>query len=109
MAGRLGWRFLSLHADKCDRDLTSIVAAFAPFRPSFDVVRCSVLSRGAGVIELFGTAATYVDKILKGAKPSELSVEQPTKFELVINLKTAKAHGLAVPPMLLARANEVIE
>jgi putative tryptophan/tyrosine transport system substrate-binding protein len=67
------------------------------------------VSYGVSLPENFRRAATYVDKIFRGSAPSELPLEFPTKLELVINLATAKALGLAVPPSLLARADEVIE
>ena len=67
------------------------------------------MSYGPNYLDLWRRAADYVDKILRGAKPGELPVEQPTKFDFIINLTTAKALGIELPPTLLAHANEVIE
>jgi len=99
--------FVSERRRLVDLAAKSRVPAVYPYREFVDAG--GLMSYGLNVADLFRRAATYVDRILKGAKPGNLPVEQPTKFELVINLKTAKALGLTIPQSVLARADQVLE
>jgi len=99
--------FYGEHKHIVDLALASRLPAMFAFREAADTG--GLMSYGANLSDLFRRGAIQADKILRGAKPADLPVEQPTKFELVINLKTAKALGLTIPPSLLARADQVLE
>ena len=94
----------SLIVDFANRTRLRSILAYREF-----VELGGLMSYGVNAPDLYRRAARYVDRILKGAKPADLPIEQPTKFEFVVNLKTAKALGLTIPPSVLARADEVIE
>jgi putative ABC transport system substrate-binding protein len=114
----IAWRagaFIGLQQPTLDRLRERIVDIAAKNRlpamyPNSEYVEAGgLMSYSADIVAMFRRTATYVDKILKGAKPADLPVEQPTKFELIINLKTAKQIGLTIPPNLLARADKIIK
>jgi ABC-type uncharacterized transport system substrate-binding protein len=87
----------------------ALAARLPTMLPQREYLEAGLISYGPNFLDMNRRAADYVDKILRGAKPVDLPVEQPTKFDLVINLITAKALGIEISPMLLARADEVIE
>src|SRR5262245_44546310 len=91
-----------------ERAATHRLPAMYSFR-NFYMGEGGLISYGVDLLDIWRRAASYVDKILKGAKPADLPIEQPTKFELVINLKTAKALGLTIPQSVLVRADEIIQ
>ena len=101
----------SVHQRLIDEILTFAAKNRLPamYQLKENVVRGGLIAYGASAPDLVRRAAVHVDKILKGNKPADIPVEQPTKFDLVINLKTAKALGLTIPPSLLVRADQVIE
>jgi ABC-type uncharacterized transport system substrate-binding protein len=93
--------------DRLPEILAERLASIAPFREAAEYG--GLISYGPSLRANFHRAASYIDRILKGAKPGDLPVEQPTKFELIVNVKTAKTLGLTIPPSLLVRADQVIE
>ena len=99
--------FFRQRADLAEAAIRYRLPVIAPFRESAEAG--VLMAYGAYLPDMLGRAAEYIDRVLKGARPADLPMEQPTKFELVINLKTARALGLTIPPALLARADQAIE